>query len=183
MKQAFDLVEVSSPEWLERIAYFRVEVWKLNEMIDMSYFPENKCLEEVDKIATHRIVEWEGRLIAATRYVQYPDLDSSHLGDYYRSEDIYLPGPIGIPERTVVHPEFAGRGIGMAMLLAHRAHSLANGVRFNISENTRASASLMPKLGAKSLGMAPPDPRFPGIEFEWMCVEMALIADVMKSEI
>ena len=182
MKREFDLVEVSSPEWLERIAYFRVEVWKLNEMIDLSYFPENKCLEAVDEIATHRIVECQGRLIAATRYVQYPDLQSSHLGDYYRREAIDLPGPIGIPEHTVVHPDFTGRGLGKAITLAHRQQSLGNGVRFNISENTRVNADLLRKMGAKSLGIAPPDARFPGIEFEWMCVELALCAEGINSQ-
>ncbi|PCI75473.1 MAG: hypothetical protein COB20_12865 [SAR86 cluster bacterium] len=172
MRNEFDLVEVNSQEWLERIAYFRIEVWKLNAMVDMAYYPENKCLEEVDKIATHRVVELKGRLIAATRYTQYPNMNSSHNGAYYRQEGIELPGPIGIPEHTVVHPEFVGRGLGKAITIAHRQQALQNGVRFIISENTKVNADLLRKMGKKSLGMAPPDPRFPGIQFEWICSDL-----------
>ena len=175
MTDEFILEEVSSEEWLDRIAHFRVEVWKFNDMIDMSYFPENKCLEDVDKIATHRIVEWEGKLIAATRYTQYPDLESTHHGDYYSKQGIQLSGPIGIPEHTVVHPDFVGRGLGKAITRAHRRQAIASGARYTISENTKVNADLMRKMasGSKSLGLAPPDPRFPGIEFEWMCTDLA----------
>ena len=172
MKDEFVLVEVDSQEWLERIARFRVQVWKYNNMIDVSYFPENKCLEEADKIATHRIVEFEGELIAATRYTQYEDLDSTHHGDYYKKQGIQLPGPIGIPEHTVVHPEFVGKGLGKLITRAHRRQALKNGARYTLSENTKVNADLMRKMGIKSLGMGPADPRFPGIEFEWMCTDL-----------
>lgn len=168
MMEEFELMEVDGDEWLERIAYFRVQVWALNNMIDLSYFPENKCLEDVDKIATHRVVEHEGRLIAATRYIQYPDLDSSHHADYYREQDIQLEGPIGIPEHTVVHPDFTGRGLGKLITLGHRQQAIRDGARHTLSENTRVNADLMRKMGVRSLGLAPPDPRFPGIQFEWM---------------
>lgn len=172
MKESFNLIEVDSQEWLERIARFRVEVWKLNNMVDMAYFPEKKCLEEVDKFATHRVVEVEGQLIAATRYTQYPDMDSSHHGAYYKQVGIALLGPIGIPEHTVVHPNFVGRGLGRAITIAHRQQAIANGARYTISENTKVNAKLMLKMGKKSLGMAPPDPRFPGIQFEWMYTDL-----------
>lgn len=173
MKTEFTLEEVSSTEWLEKIARFRVEVWNHNRMIDMSCFPENKCLEEVDKIATHRIAQWEGKLIAATRYTFYPDIDSSHHGDYYRKQGIRLEGSIAIPEHTVVHPDFVGRGLGKLITLAHRQQAIRDGVRYTISENTRVNADLMRKMGVKSLGVAPPDARFPGIEFEWMYSDVA----------
>ena len=95
MKEEFVLEQVNSEHWLERIAHFRVKIWKHNNMIDVSYFSGNKCLEEADKIAIHRIVEFEGVLIAATRYTQYEDLGSTHHGGYYREQGIQLPGPIG----------------------------------------------------------------------------------------
>lgn len=174
MTDEFVLEEVDSPEWLEKIARFRVEVWQHNDMVDMRYFPENKCLEEVDKTATHRIARWQGELIAATRHTLYPDLESTHHGDYYSKQGISLEGPIYIPEHTVVHPDFVGRGLGKLITLGHRRQALADGARFTISENTKVNADLMRKMGIKSLGFAPPDPRFPGIEFEWMCSELAL---------
>ncbi len=174
MKNEFVLEEVDSPEWLEKIARFRVEVWSHNGMIDLSYFPENKCLEEVDKIATHRVANWRGQLIAATRYTYYRDLESTHHGDYYKKQGIRLAGSVVIPEHTVVHPDFVGRGLGKAITLAHRRQALEDGARYTISENTKVNADLMRKMGVKSLGLAPPDPRFPGIEFEWMYSELAL---------
>jgi len=182
MKDEFALIEVNSEEWLERIAHFRVKIWKYNNMIDESYFPENKCLEEADKIATHRIVEWEGELIAATRYILCEDLDSTHHGDYYKKQGIQMPGPIGIPEHTVVHPDFVGKGIGKAITLAHRQQALKSGARYNISENTKVNADLLRKMGVRSLGMAPPDPRFPGIEFEWMCTDLEPLYKDFDSE-
>lgn len=172
MNREFIFEEVSSPEWLDRIARFRVEVWKLNDMIDASYFPDNKCLEKVDEIALHRIVQEGGRLIAATRYTHYDDLQSTHHGTYYREAGIDLVGSVGLPEHTVVHPDFAGRGLGKAITDAHFAHGLELGVRYHVSENTAVNAELMRKMGRTSLGMAPPDPRFPGIQFEWMLLDL-----------
>jgi len=172
VKDPFKLEEVEYEEWIDRIAHFRVEVWKLNDMVDMTYFPDNKCLEEVDKKATHKIVQWQGRLIAATRYTHYPDLDSTHHGDYYRRGGIDLQGPIGIPEHTVVHPDFAGRGLGKAITDSYFDLGRRNKVRFHLSENTPVNAELLRNMGRKSLGMAPPDPRFPGIQFEWMCMDI-----------
>jgi len=185
VKNEIKLEEVHSEEWIERIAYFRVEVWNLNGMVDMSYFPERKCLEAVDSEAIHRIAQWQGRLIAATRYTQYADLQSTHHGDYYGRAGIELQGPIGIPEHTVVHPEFAGRGLGKAITESHVAHALKFGVRFNISENTLANAEMMHKMGVtsrKSLGRAPPDPRFPGIQFEWIALDVEAYRRNLKSK-
>lgn len=183
MKNEFELEEVNSKEWIERIATFRVEVWDLNDMVDMSFFPDKKCLEEVDYDAVHRIVQWQGRLIAATRYTQYANLESTHHGDYYRRAGIELQGPIGIPEHTVVHPEFSGRGLGKAITESHIAHALKNGVRFNISENSVANAQLVRKMGMtgrKFLGKAPPDPRFPGIQFEWMALDVETFGQSLR---
>ncbi len=168
-------VVVDTEKWLDSIAYFRVEVWKLNGMVDMSHFPDDKCLEEVDKIATHLIVERKGVLMAATRYVQYPDLASSHNKDYYETAGISLSGPIGLPEHTVVHPDYAGRGLGKAIADAHVRQAMRNGARYMITENSPTAAEIMRKRGRKSLGMAPGDPRFPNIEFEWMLSDMKLI--------
>ena len=168
MTAEYFLEEVDSPEWLEEIARFRVEVWYHNGMVDMAYFPEGKCLEEVDKSATHQISRWEGKLIAATRHTLYTDLESTHHGDYYSRQGISLEGPIYIPEHTVVHPDFVGRGLGKIITRTHRRQAIAAGARHTISENTKVNADLMRKMGVKSLGFAPPDPRFPNIQFEWM---------------
>ncbi|GJM13004.1 MAG: hypothetical protein DHS20C12_14070 [Pseudohongiella sp.] len=171
MKKEFLLEEADPELWLEQIARLRVEVWDHYGMVDMSYFPDNKCLEAVDSIAIHHIAQHEGRLMAAARYTVYPDLESSHNAGYYKEAGIQLEGPIGIPERTVVHPDFSGQGLGRAIARTHRAEALKQGVRFNISENTEVNARLLRAIGRKSLGMAPPDPRFPGIQYEWMCLE------------
>ncbi len=163
---------VTGSDWLEKIARFRVMVWASHDMVDLSKFPDGICYEEVDRIAAHFIVESNGELLGASRYAQYPDLASSHHGEYYKNAGIDLEGPIGIPEHFVVHPDWERHGIGSKILKMQQAHAIANNARFLISEASPAAAALLIQLGRKSLGPAPHDPRFPGMQFQWMLTDL-----------
>lgn len=167
---------VNSPDWLEKIARFRVAVWMAHGMIDPRCFPDGVCDEAVDRIATHFIIEREGDLLGACRYVRYPDLASSHHAAYYKSAGIELEGPIGIPEHFVVHPDSERQGIGIKLVKAQQAHAIANNVRFLISEASPAAAALLLQLGRRSLGPAPEDARFPGMQFVWILTDLQAIA-------
>lgn len=163
---------VAVDEWLERIARFRVEVWRANGMISPASFPEGVCVEAVDLIATHFIIEHDAELIGACRYVQYPDVASSHHAEYYKAAGIELQGPIGIPEHTVVHPDRMRLGLGGKLASAQLGQAIAHGARYMISEAAPAAASMLRKRGRKSLGMAPLDARFPSVQFEWMLTDI-----------
>ncbi|NKB32839.1 MAG: hypothetical protein GKR91_07045 [Pseudomonadales bacterium] len=168
MSGNFIVSNVSGAEWLEKIAQFRFEVWKANNMIDLALFPEQKCLEEIDHEAIQIVIESNGQLVAASRYISYPDLYSTHHGDYYKQASVVLEGRVGIPEHTVVRPDMVRKGLHN--LIVDEVFRLAKevGATYTVSECTPAAARLLRKRGRKSLGMAPLDPRFPGIEFEWM---------------
>lgn len=170
----------NTEEWIDRIARLRVEVWNFHNMIDMKYFPDGKWLEDVDKIATHIIIEVEGKLVAATRYVQFENIDSSHLAEQYRESGLSLPGAIGIPERAVVHPDYLGHGLFNILSKASLEQAIEQGACYTIVEATTASAK---RLADKrvSMGKAPADPRLPGSEWEYMVADVKEIVKNRKS--
>ena len=170
MNTKFILKTVSGQQWIQRIAHFRYQVWSELSMIDESLFPGQACLEEVDQLATHLVVMDQDRLVGAARYTQYADINSAHLGLYYEDSGITPEGAAGVPERVVVDPDVKREGIGFA--LADKMSSLAvkRGASFTISECSPEGAKLVRKYDGPSLGMAPIDPRFPGVRFEWMLV-------------
>ena len=53
---------------------------------------------------------------------------------------------------------------------------VAQGARYVLSVYPPDAAKLMRKRGRKSLGFAPPDPRFPNTTFEWMLADARVIA-------
>ena len=171
MSESFKLSSVSCDQWIEKIAQFRFEVWRANEMIDLSLFPEQKCLEDVDYTAIHTVIESEGNLVAASRFTSYPDIHSTHLGDYYQKAGIKLEGAIGIPEHPVVQPNMVGKGLHRLIIAEIERLARERSLNYTISECTEAAAQLLLKSGRKSLGKAPKDPRFPDIEFEWIVTD------------
>ena len=171
MTEPFKLQRVSTPEWIDRIAHFRFDVWQARGMIDTSYFPEQKCLEPIDQQAVHFAVEWEDELVAAARISRHDDIHSTHHGDYYRKAGIDLEGPVAIPEHTVVRPDMDGKGLHKLITAENIRVAKEFGVRYSVVECTPIAAALIKKMGRPSLGRAPDDPRFPGIEFEWILAE------------
>ena len=167
---------VQGIDWLDRIARFRVKVWTLNNMIDLSLFPENLCLEDVDHCATQLVIEENGELCAAVRYTQYSDINNTHLGIYYRESGIVIDGPIGIPERLVVHPDVTRQGVAWKMAKSLGNLGVERGARYMVSECSPKVAALMRKRKRVSLGFAPDDPRFPGVRFEWMLSDIEIVA-------
>ena len=167
---------VQGADWLDRIARFRVKIWSLNDMIDLSLFPDNLCLENVDHSATQLVIEENGELCAAARYTQYPDINSTHLGIYYRESGIVIDGPIGIPERLVVHPDVTRQGVAWKMAKSLGNLGVERGARYMVSECSPKVAALMRKRKRVSLGFAPNDPRFPHVHFEWMLSDIEIVA-------
>ncbi|MDA1370033.1 MAG: GNAT family N-acetyltransferase [Proteobacteria bacterium] len=168
MSDEFSTAVVTGDEWLDRIARLRVEVWIAEGMTAPGCFPEGRCLEEEDQAAFHFVIESADRLVAAGRYTQYPDLTSTHHGSYYQATGFSLDGPIGIPERVVVIPEMVGQGLFRRVADALMLQAKQQGARYTLSECSPAAAASLVRAGRKSLGKAPPDPRFPGVEFEWI---------------
>ena len=169
--------KVTTAEWLDRIGWFRVEVWQANTMVDAASFPDGKCLEPVDSIATHFVIEQGGELLGACRYAQYPDLASSHHSQYYLAAGIRLQGPVGIPEHTVVRPDYARQGLGSRLASAQLQEAIAHNARYMLIEAAPAAAAMLRKRGRKYLGKAPPDPRFPNVQFEWFVTDMAQLRE------
>jgi len=172
MSLDFKISTVEVNEWLDKLARFRFEVWSANNMIDPSLFPEQKCLEDVDQTAIQIVIELKDELVASTRFASYPDIYSTHHGDYYKNAGIRLEGAVGIPEHTVVRPDMTRRGLHSLIIDEVIRQAIIVGARFTISECTPAAADLLRKRGRQSLGMAPHDPRFPNIQFEWMLTEV-----------
>lgn len=168
MNTKFILKTVSGQQWIQRIAHFRYQVWSELSMIDESLFPGQACLEEIDQLATHLVVMDEDRLVGAARYTQYTDINSTHLGLYYEDSGITPEGVAGVPERVVVDPDVQREGIGLALADAIASLIVERGASFSISECSPEAANMVRKRGGASLGMAPIDPRFPGVRFEWM---------------
>lgn len=166
---------VSGPEWIDRIAKFRIDVWSQADLVDVSFFPDGKWLDDVDADATHIVIVEDGELLAAVRYCQYPTIDSTHHGSYYREAGIDLDGPIGIPERMVVRQDLARKGLAWVLANAIAYQAVTQGARHVISECSEGTAALMRKRGRPSLGFAPYDPRFPNVRFEWMHSDIAVV--------
>jgi hypothetical protein len=143
-------------------------------MIDPACFPDGRCLEEVDHVATHFVIEENGRLLGAIRYTQYDNIHATHHGDYYREAGIDFEGPVAIPERSVVHPDVDGKGLLRVLADAVVNHRVEQNIEYSISECSPSAASYMRKQGCKSFGLAPVDPRFPGVQFEWILSDFSL---------
>lgn len=163
---------VSGEDWLARIARFRVDVWQSYGILAEGYYIDGRCLEEQDQEAIHLVILAGDRLCGAVRYNDYAQLADCPLASSYRAAGIELSGPIAIPERMVVDPEFARQGIWAELSDRLLQLCVERKARYMISECSELVARAMRKRGRQSLGMAPIDPRFPGARFEWMLTDI-----------
>ena len=175
MNPNFTLKKVSGEQWIQRIAQFRYQVWSTLNMIDESLFPGQICLEEVDYLATHLVVMDQDKLLGAARYTQYADINKTHLGLYYHESGVSIEGIAAVPERVVVDPDLKREGIGWALSDALARLAVEQGASFTIAECSPEAATLVRKRSGISLGMAPLDPRFPDVQFEWMLSPIEII--------
>ncbi len=166
---------VSGDVWLTRIARFRVEVWRAYGILADGCYEDGLCLEPQDQDAIHIVLQAEGRLCGAVRYNDYPRLEACPLASSYQAAGIVLDGPIAVPERLVVAPEFAGLDIWAALSDRLLQIGQQRQARYMISECSEPIARAVKKRGRRSLGMAPVDPRFPGSRFEWMLTDFTAL--------
>ena len=150
------IIEFNSKDenYLEDIASLRAEVWAYQ--VGNNTFSGGKWKDKHDEDSIHwGVITEDNRLIAAARLCihdevsQFPDYDEiSGLVDY-------LPGPIGMMTRLVVHPEFQKMGISKKL------------------DKIRIEKSI--ELGAGSIMLQVPTYRRKSIEsFGFECMGMAV---------
>jgi len=74
-----------------------------------------------------------------------------------------------------VHPDYARVGMGSRLATAQLNAAIDQCARFLIIEAAPAAAAMLRKRGRKSLGKAPPDTRFPAVDFEWFLTDIAAV--------
>jgi len=159
---------VSGDDWLERIARFRVSVWRAEGMLSDTCFTDGCCLELIDSKAIQVVVTDNDRLVGAIRYYQYEQLADCPNASSFNLSCVSIPSPVATPERLVVDSDYKRRGIFKVLGLAVRALCYRHGARCMISECAPPVAKALREMGRQSLGMAASDPRFPNTNYEWI---------------
>ena len=165
-------IQVSGPEVLDRIGRFRFEVWAATGLLVSDAFPGKTWRDSQDDSARHWIIEVDGRLAGSVRYCQFDRLDDMPEAAQYRELGLALEGPIGLPERLVVHPAFHGMGLRRSLLTGVWAAAKASGARWLLSECAPTMVSHLLARGRKLVGPAALDPRFPTVRFQFILTDV-----------
>jgi len=164
---------VEDAEVLEAIYRFRVRVWRDSGLLADDAFADGRWKDHYDDVAMHVAMFVDDELAAAIRYTQWPRLADMPDAAYFSHAGIGDVGPIGLPERLIVDP--GHRRMGLYRQIADHIyhHARANGATHVLMEATEPTAALMAKRGRQILGDAPPDPRFPGVRFQWVLSDLS----------
>lgn len=164
---------VTDPAVLAQIYRFRVEVWRESGHVCDAAFPEGLWKDAYDDVAEHAAMWVDDQLAASIRYTQWPRLADMPDAAYFSHAGIVDVGPVGLPERLVVAAPFRRMGLYRKIADHYYRHAKANGATHVLMEATEPTAALMAKRGRRILGDAPPDPRFPGVRFQWVLSDLS----------
>lgn len=146
--------EISDMPTIERIAQFRVDVWRDEGVLSDDAWPEGAWLDEYDDYS-HHWASMNGDVIVASARMSF-HTELSDVPDFGHIEhlNLSLPTPIASFNRMVVHKTARRRGLG-GKLMEHRIRgAAATNAKVAIMQATDTAVRRAEKLGFKSLGCA-----------------------------
>lgn len=180
MGSSMDIVgpsQVHDPATLEDVYRLRAAVWQRSGHAHPQAFPDGRWTDSYDARADHFVVRVEGTLAAAARYTQWASLYDIPDASYFAHSCVNVTGPIGLPERLVVDPQWQRQGLYQRLADTLRDHATGRGAQYLLMECTSPVADLLIRRGRRVLGEAPYDPRFPKTTFLWVLSDLRHLSD------
>lgn len=164
---------VIDSETLAQIFRFRERVWRATGGIAADAFADGSWHDEWDADGTHWVIrDEEFQIVASARSTVHDNIHAVPEAEEYLRYG-YLPnGRIASPARVVVAQECQGRGLGKRLLAVQDEHAVASGAAHAVRQASPAMARLLMPRGWRLLGAARTDPRFPGVEFQVVCLDL-----------
>lgn len=162
----FKTEEVTSPEKLEEIYRFRVQVWKATGQLMAAAFPDQRWHDAIDDSSRHWVIHHaDGWIVATGRLSIHPTLCDVHQAEEYQRYNLEPLGPIAAPDRVVVCPSMQGKGLGHLILDMQDGVARQAGARYAVRQASSQMARLLGRRGWRLIGPASEDNRFAGVQF------------------
>ncbi|WP_426416607.1 GNAT family N-acetyltransferase [Aestuariirhabdus sp. LZHN29] len=157
---------------MDELAGFRFEAW-CDAGIDPAKFPSQQWSDPHDHLRLHWVVRERGRIIASASLGIHERLLDVDEAEVYIAAGLEGEGPVGAPARVAVLSAY--RKHGYASLLLDQQDSAMDdaGVRYAVRQSSPSMQRLLIPRGWVDYGSAPPDPRFPGVDFHIMRLDLA----------
>jgi len=164
-------LRISDPAMIDRICRFRVEIWRRTGLVADWAFPDGTWRDALDDVAEHYAYFDGDALVCSTRVSMFATMDEMPDADHYRALGLQLRGPILMPERLVVAPEWRRTGLPAQIgdFCLRRAREL--GANLILTEASPRTVPFLLRRGRRHLGPGPFDPRFPEVRFELILTE------------
>jgi len=159
------------PARLPEVFELRARVW-LEEGAAAGAFPDGTWSDARDAQRLHWVALDGDRIVAAASLDLHESLAAVEEPEAYASVPPPPPGVIAAPTRVVVDRAYRGGGLANALLDRQDEAARAAGAVLAVRQASPAMRRLLERRGWRDHGPAPPDPRFPGIEFRVMSLEM-----------
>lgn len=166
--------EVTDAPTLEEIYRLRARVWRQMGLARDGAFPNGMWCDPLDANCRHWIViAPDGSVAAAGRISIHKTLSDVHQAEEYLRYSLDPTGPVAAPDRVVVCPSFQGQGLGRRILDVQDAAAREGGARIAVRQASPDMVRLLRHRGWRLLGPASPDPRFPGVAFTVVVLDLA----------
>jgi GNAT superfamily N-acetyltransferase len=160
------------PERLAELFELRARVW-IGEGADPAAFPEGAWSDDADARRLHWVALDGDRIVGGASLDVLSSLAEMDEPEAYRIVPPPPPGIVAAPARIVVERAYRGRGIASALLDAQDEAAREAGAVFAARQASPPMARLLRRRGWRVDGPAPDDPRFPGVRFVVMSLDLA----------
>lgn len=159
------------PDRLAELFKFRARVW-IGEGADPVAFPDGSWSDDADAHRLHWVVLDDNRIIAAASMSLHSSLSEVQEPEAYATIPTPPTGVIAAPARVVVDAAYRSHGIATALLDQQDKAAREADAVLAVRQASPAMSRLLVRRGWRDHGPGPTDPRFPGVQFTVMSLEL-----------
>jgi predicted GNAT family N-acyltransferase len=165
---------VTDRRTLEAIYRFRVAVWRQEDALAETAFPDGYWRDAFDDLSCHWVVNSGRGIAAAARLSIHQQLAEVPEAEEYLAAGLRLEGPIAASGRVVVASWARRRGLAARLLDMQDQEAREAGVRHGVRQASPAMRRLLERRGWSGIAPARPDARFTGVVFHIMATRYGL---------